>query len=108
MKYQCDAQSFRTRDINLAAFLRYAMPPGTHRATQNDGFGKNSFTFEFREPEACRALAEEYASPEPTAVGDVCAFQAATRGTVNTMRYATEHGVWRAADERTEQKGKSK
>ncbi len=106
-QYQCDALTLQTRDINLACFMRYAMPPGTHRATRKDAFGQNAFTFEFREVETCRALADGYCSSEPTAISDVRAFQAATRGTVNSMKFAVEHGEWRAADARTEKKGKS-
>lgn len=105
MKYHCDGTSLRTRDIDLACFMRYAMPPGTHRATRKDGFGQNAFTFEFREVGTCRGLADGYCSSEPTGISDVRAFQAASRGTLNSMRYATEHGEWRAADERTEKKG---
>jgi hypothetical protein len=80
---------FRTRNIDLAVFLKYALPPEAHVATTRQ---ENALAFIFSGLDECRELADLFFGSEPVAVGDVKAFNFASKALRQTMRDADANG----------------
>ncbi len=87
--------SYKTKSIDFATFLVYALPPGSHRSVETE-FGFLAFYFD--QFEHCKALASEFWGSEPVAIGDLHAFNRAAIAIRRAMKVAKDTGSWNRDD----------
>ena len=89
-----DLGQWRSRNFNVASFLRYALPDGAHLETIIEETGP---LFVFADTERCRELSNMYYNDkEPIAIGDLKAFVEQTRQLRSTVTAArnSPDGRW--------------
>jgi hypothetical protein len=87
-----DMDIFVTRNLDLAVFLQYGLPPRSLcTATKEDG----RFVFAFSNKRECKELADVFFGSEPVMVGDLRSYNSANKAIRRTMRNADSNGgIW--------------